>query len=1083
MTKPLLRHSFDLGTNSIGWAVYELRTVPETDKLTVSRLVNCGVRIFDDSRNPKDKRSLAEQRRGPRAMRRRRDRYLLRRRKLMALLIDIGLMPAESEKRKVLAQLDPYCLRAKALDQVLSAHELGRALFHLNQRRGFRSNRKTDKRKDSDKGKIATASARLQQQLAEQDVRTYGEFLWRRHGGKDGTATPRHPDRLPVRIRLHGTGAKALYDFYPLRAMLEDEFRLIVKRQAVQHPHILTAENVEILHNAIFRQRDLRPVKKGKCTLEPTEERLAKALPSVEARVIYETLNHLKYGEGLTADTSLTKAQRDEFAAQLLQGKNVTFKSMKSKLGLSAQTVFNLENQGKDDLKDFVSKSARGLSHKECFGARWHDLPLEAKDRIVEKLIGEATDADVHAWLMAEHYLQEDAAEAALEWSPPEGATRLGATANREVLAELILNVCTYDKAIESAGKRLGRPWHHSDFRDGEILLPLPYYGRILERQVAFGSSEPTDEDEVRYGRVNNPTVHRALNQLRRIINRLVKTYGEPQEIVIELARDLKQSEQRKDEEKKSNLANRQDNDKRRDKLAALTPPRDDTYENRLRLRLYEEQQRANNGFALCPYSLREIGIATLFSEHVEIDHILPYSKTFDDSPANKVVCYRESNRTKRTLAPHHWKQNDSRWPEIAANAAGLPANKRWRFAADAMERYQNAERDFMARQLNETRYISKLARTYLGAVCGFDNVYVTTGQLTAMLRARWGLNGILSDANRKIRTDHRHHAIDAIVVGAIDRRLLNEMAKRAARAEEENRDRITADVPDPYDRFLDDARVKVLAVVVSPKPDHGKQGALHEETAYGLIRDDKERAEIGNLVYRKQLTDLSVNDIDRVRDPLLRRQLQDLAAPFRDDKGKLAGKEEEKQLATALATFSVEQVAGRMQGVRRVRIGKEKTGEVQIRDRRTNEVYKALLPGDNHHIDIVEMRDGSWQGFAATLFEVNQKDWRPRWERDKLGGKLVMRLHKGDTIEVEHDGRRKIMVVHRLKPSSNQIFLAEHKEGGELEKRHEKKLEQYAGDPFRWDMATIGLLKARGARKVLIDEIGRVRYERSNVG
>ena len=116
-------------------------------------------------------------------------------------------------------------------------------------------------------------------------------------------------------------------------------------------------------------------------------------------------------------------------------------------------------------------------------------------------------------------------------------------------------------------------------------------------------------------------------------------------------------------------------------------------------------------------------------------------------------------------------------------------------------------------------------------------------------------------------------------------------------------------------------------------------------------------------------------------------------------------------------------------------------------------------IPGENHHIDIVQMRDGSWRGFAATVFDVNQKGWRPQWEVEKLGGKLVMRLHKGDAVEIDDaDGVRRIKTVHRLSPSNRMLYLAPHNEGGALGKRHDDKAE-----PFRWDFASIGGMKGKG--------------------
>jgi CRISPR-associated endonuclease Csn1 len=998
---------------------------------------------------------------------------VLRRRELLAQLAHYGLLPEADGDGRNLAALDPYALRARGLDRALAPHEIGRVLLHLNRRRGFKSNRKTD-RKAQDKSKIAEGAKRLRERLAKEGVRTFGEYLWRRHGGPDGAATPRSGNRETVRIRLEGEGAKALYDIYPTREMLQDEFDQLLVAQSTHHPQLVTPEVVAALRHVIFRQRPLKPVPVGRCTLEPTEPRLPKAMPSVEARVIYEALNHLRYGEGLRLDNRLDRTERDLLAATLLQGKSLSFDKLRSILKLSATALFSLEEGGKSDLKDFASKSAAAMTKKERFGPRWLNLTPSEQDAIVQRLLEDENDGPLVEWLQERHGLDQAAVQAVLGWVPPDGVSRLGATANAAVLAELRTDhCCTYDQAVRRGGEKFGRPWHHSDSRTGEIQRPLPYYGRVLERHVSFGSGNPEDADEQRYGRLPNPTVHIALGQLRRIMNRLIAAYGEPEQIVVELSRELKQSKAQKEEERRRNNEHRKANDLRREALEKLG--QQDTGENRLRLRLFEEQQRANGGVALCPYSSKPISIEKLFSSEVDVDHILPYSRTLDDTAANRIVCYRAANRVKRSKSPFEAFGTTQEWSGILAAAANLPRNKRWRFAPDAMERFERTERDFLARQLNETRHLSRLARLYLGAACDPDNVYVTTGQLTAMLRARWGLNSILGDENRKVRNDHRHHAIDAVAVGAMDRSLLQELARRAGLAELEERSDVTRGVPEPFAGFRDAVREKVLATVVSLKPEHGKSGALHEDTAYGLIKDEAEAAEIGNLVFRKPLVDLNLNEIERVRDPILRQALLNVATRFRDKNGKLGNA---KGLRASLEAFAKEPAPGRMQGVRRVRIGKEKSGEVHVRDRRTGAFYKALVPGENHHIDIVQMRDGAWVGFAATVFEVNQRGWRPVWERDRLGGKLVMRLHKGDMIEVyDTDGERRVKVVHRLSPSNNVLYLAGHSEGGELQRRHDNK-----DDLFRWDFANVGGLKKRKARKVKIDEMGRLALERSNV-
>lgn len=1078
-----LRFGFDLGTNSIGWAVYRLDRLPEPNApaATVVELVGSGVRLFDDGRNPKDGRSLAEMRRVPRAARTRRDRFVMRRATLINELVHAGLLPVDKDLRSSLARLDPYRLRAEGLDRSLLPHEIGRVLIHLNQRRGFLSNRRADRKsKTGESGLIARGVAQLSQALVDSEARTLGEYLWRRHGGQDGSATPR--TRHAVRIRVEGQGAQALYEIYPSRRMISDEFDALMTAQSVHHPDVLTPERIASLRETIFHQRPLRPMEVGFCTFMPGERRLPRALPSVEARIIFETLNQLRYGGGVNLDRKLTPQQRDIVAASLLRGDNITFLQLRRVLGIGQEMRISLEEGGKDNLKDFAARSAelawrklKGKQRQERFGDRWFTLPFDERDRIVQRLLDLDDETLVIDWLQSEYGLTGEAAMSVAAWTPREGHARLGPTANARILAELQSSeLPTYSQACERAG------WHHSDERDGIIELPLPYYGRVLERHVLFGSGNAEHDDQRRYGRFPNPTAHIALNQLRRVINRLIRAYGEPSQIVIEMARELKMSREQKDELMRRNRDNRAVRDRHRTVLQEQGQL--ETPDNFLRLRLYEEQERAGSGVARCPFSLQPIGIKQLFSSEVEVEHLLPYSRTFDDSPANKVICYRAMNRLKRSRSPYEAFAERPEWDGIAAAALALPRNKRWRFGDNAMERFESEERDFLARQLGETRHISRMARIYLSRACDPDQVYVTTGQLTAMLRARWGLNSLMRDHNAKpetdtieaarsfkIRDDHRHHAIDACVIGAIDRSVLSEMARRARQAEIEERERVTADVPLPFEGFREAVRSQLNRMVVSPKPEHGIGGALHEDTAYGIVAGVAEAGAIGNLVYRKPLAALTAGEIDRIRDERLRADVQVATKDVRDDK---------KALTAALERFAKERAPGREQGVRRVRIGKKEKSVVLVRHRQTGVTYKALIPGENHLIDIVQMRDGAWRGFAATVFDVNQKNWRPQWEVDKLGGKLVMRLRKGDLIELDdNDGVRRIKVVHRIEISANRIRLAAHNEGGKLADRHDD-----GGDSFRWDFATISLLKGRNARKVQVDEIGLVRRSRSNI-
>ena len=197
-----LRLGLDIGTNSIGWAL--LRLDGDGDP---TGIVEGGVRIFPDGRNPKDKSSNARKRREKRGPRRNRDRRLARRRRLREQLIETGLLPEDDAARASAFRADPYRLRAEALDGPLPPALLGRVLWALNAGRGFKSNRKTDKAEE--KGALKADISELRRRIVQSGSRTLGEYLWRRHkSGKE------------VRARL-GNG------LYRDREMVREEFDAI----------------------------------------------------------------------------------------------------------------------------------------------------------------------------------------------------------------------------------------------------------------------------------------------------------------------------------------------------------------------------------------------------------------------------------------------------------------------------------------------------------------------------------------------------------------------------------------------------------------------------------------------------------------------------------------------------------------------------------------------------------------------------------------------------------------------------------------------------------------------------------------
>jgi CRISPR-associated endonuclease Csn1 len=324
MTKTIpYRLGIDLGTNSLGFALVALR---EGQPLYP---IHLGVRIFDDGRDAKKGTSLAVDRRVARGMRCRRDRLLRRRQQLIELLVRRGLMPKDRMERKQLELLDPYFLRKKGLDEKLTPYELGRALFHLNQRRGFQSNRK--QAKETEAGAINEASKKLQTLLSEKGFRTYGEFLY---------SSP------AKRIRNASDEAlKTSYAFYPLRDMLKAEYDALLTAQATYHPALLAPDVTAEIREVLFYQRALKPVQKGRCSLLPQEERAYAALPSSERFRILKEVNNLRIVDRLWRRNrdDLTDEQRGKIVAELYKKKTVSFDGLRKVLKLDSSTMFNLD--------------------------------------------------------------------------------------------------------------------------------------------------------------------------------------------------------------------------------------------------------------------------------------------------------------------------------------------------------------------------------------------------------------------------------------------------------------------------------------------------------------------------------------------------------------------------------------------------------------------------------------------------------------------------------------------------------------------------------------------------------------------
>lgn len=818
------RLGLDLGTNSIGWAVYSLDSENEPNEL-----VDMGVRIFSDGRDPKTKEPLAVARRTARGQRKLIYRRKLRRKATFRLLQQQNLFPKTKEESQKLKSLNPYMLRVKALNEKLESYELARVLFNLSVRRGFKSNRKDGSAEEEVTSKSGEKLSQkdmcneLAKAIKESGCRTIGEFLWKNKDKNKGLRF------VPGRMT-----------YYPLRQMYIDEFNAI---RAVQEAFYKSVD-WEAIFDEIFFQRPLKAQERGRCQYMQEKERTFKAMPCAQKLRMLQEVRNMDYQNERGQKIPLSEDD-EKIILNLLDAKDkVTFDAIRKALKLTGSCTFNLESTSRTSLNG--NTTAVKLRNKNRFGELWDTLSLEEQDSIVEKLITADEDKEIYD-LLEKYNLTDEQKESIVKVQLPAGTTMLCKEVSEKLVQKMKSgSAFTYTAAVESLGYKYAE-------QTVEKYDVLPYYGKVLVGStMGIDPSKPEDKPELKYGKISNPTVHVALNQTRTVVNALIKQYGKPSQIALELSRDLKASREAKD----AMLKKQNENKKRNEILNKnITDAYKIAYPNRndrLKYRLWEELG-AEGLPRKCIYCGKNISGAELFSKSIEIEHILPYSRTLLDAESNLTVAHASCNAFKKERSPYEaFCSNPSgyNWNEILARANQLknPA-KRGRFSVDAMETFEK-ESGFIARQLTDNAYLSKMALRYLKSVC--DNIWSVNGGMTKLLRDKWEIDSILKrkidekeiayfglkdeqiGEYKKNRYDHRHHALDASVIALIDRSLVKDISTLNARSQ---KNRI--EVP-PMAVPRIELQENVKNIVVSFKPDHGAEGKLSKETLLGKIKREE---------------------------------------------------------------------------------------------------------------------------------------------------------------------------------------------------------------------------------------------------
>ena len=680
------------------------------------------------------------------------------------------------------------------------------------------------------------------------------------------------------------------------------------------------------------------------------------------------------------------------------------------------------------------------------FGKTWRALDPAEQENVLDRLINDADEEALVLYLKTEHGLDEDNARSVANCRVAEGYGRLSLKAIGKILPHLKDRVIPYSEAAADAG------YNHSDFYTGEWFSALPYYGQILERYTGGPIETSSNADEAKYGRIANPTVHIALNELRKVVNGIIQRYGHPDEIIVEVTRDLKSSQQRKKEIQRRQRENQQNNERYAEELEKLGLR--NNYDNRQRFKLWEELG-TSIADRKCIFSGERIGLAKLFSPEIEVEHIIPFSRCLDDSLSNKTLATRKANRDKGERTPHEAfgeNQQGYSWDNILDRADNLSKFKRERFAPDAAEKFANKD-EWLARQLNDTAYISRVARQYLTAICNKNNVYTVPGRLTALLRHSLGLNGVLGETDQKERDDHRHHAVDALVVGLTDRSLLQRASAHSKWAREDGLRKLMEAFPEPWESFHSEAQKSVDSIAVSHKPDHGVEAALHNDTAYGIVEGPDEKG-VCTVVYRKIIANLKPKDLAIIRDRNLAERIQ----VFVDKSG--------ESFEKAVIQFSEET------NIHRCRVV-EKLSVIQIQDRQ-GKTYKGYKGDGNYCYEIFESEGGKWDGDIISNFVANQTAYGKYRSDKKLfrsksfsGKPLVMRVCPNDVIASEDNSRTLLRVAKLTRGKISMVPISY----ANADARNRDPL-----DPFKYLSKSPNALRKIQARRVFIDPIGRVK-------
>lgn len=1048
MNKKIL--GLDLGVGSIGWSLITLDEGGHP-----AEILGMGSRIvplisdnkkqgsyFTDFENGEGA-TKNQYRTMKRSARRGLDRYQQRRAKLSRLLNEFGLgfpRPLMS-----LSPLALWGLRADAATEgkVISLAELGRVLYHLNQKRGYRHS-KSDESSKQDTEYVAAVKTRYAE--LKNESLTIGQYMYRYLSA----SAERQADALScVHYRVKD-------QVYPREAYME-EFDRIMAVQQKAYPEVLTSVVLQKLRDCIFFQRTLKSCKHlvSYCEFERKTREVqipvvgADGTTSYKTKIVdigpkvapvssplaevcrlWESINNIRiyYPDGAVYPLSLEHKQA--FFNKLQESESLKFSDAKKIIGAKAKDKLWCNDLLKSGIKgNRTTATLRKLieDYPQYKALLRFDLKQEDSCR-VDLSTGEVLP------LISVSYLNEPLYKL---WHI------LYSVAEREAMGnalrkQLGVEQGDLDKGLLDACMKIDftkQGYCNKSTKFMCKLLPYLQQGYMYSEAAdlaGYKHSDSKTKEELEYralkpriellpkNSLRQPIVEKVLNQMINLVNALKDKYGEIDEVRVELARELKMGREERKKYSNRNSKNEKDNKRVAKEISEFCTPT----KNRIqKYKLWEEANRA------CIYCGKEITKPSLFSDgEAEIEHIIPRSVLYDDSMSNKTCACRSCNKAKNNRAAMDWVLTQTeefqtkyfnRLEELAKKS--LSNGKRQRL----MTLLKDIPEDFIERHLRLTQYISRKATEILKD--GIRYVWSSEGSVTSTLRHLWGYDKILEDLNferyksmgetqtvlvkrgsaeqevERIkdwnkRKDHRHHAIDALVVACTRQSYIQRLNRLSS---EEDRQSMQSELGSSYspskeermqllDKWLtaqphfsiQAVRDYVRGILVSFRPDRrtytksrnkvkikGRvslqtgiltpRGALSEETIYGAIHVDG----VKKIVCKYSLDKLQGKKVLRIVDKGIQRIIKARLEAYNNDATKAFAEPLYSDAAQTKQIRSVRCLTGRV---------REKL--VPLRRNDAGEEIAFVATGSNHHVAFYRDSEGVLQEVVVSFYQAIER-------------------------------------------------------------------------------------------------------------